>query len=76
MGGVGLGTGLHVVRLKIVDIDALVIEHAIEAVYRELLVDAVDGGLDVFSALIEVLLVYRTDGCLVQVSATHKGSEK
>jgi hypothetical protein len=72
MGGVGLGTGLHIVRLKVVDINALVIEHTIETIYRKLLVDAVDGGLDVFPTLIEVVLVYRTDGCLVQVSATDK----
>ena len=70
MGGIGLCSGLHIVRLKVIDIDALVIEHAIEAVYRKLLVNAVDGGLDVFPAQIEVVLVYRTDGCLVQVSAT------
>ena len=61
MGRVGLGTSLHIVGLKVVDVDTLVIEHAIETIYRKLLIDAVDSGLDVFLTLIEIIFINRTD---------------
>ena len=69
MSGVGLSTSFHIVCLKIVDVDALVVEHAIEAIYRKLLIDAVDGGLDIFLALIEIVSVDRAEGCLFQIGA-------
>ena len=70
MGGVGLCSGLHIVGLKVVDVDTLVVEHTIESVYSKLLIDTVDGGLDVFLTLIEVVFVDGTERCLFQVSAT------
>ena len=70
MGRVGLCTSLHVVGLQVVDVDALVVEHAVETVYRKLLIDTVDGGFDVFLALIEVVSVNGTERGLVQIGAT------
>ena len=70
MGRVGLCTSLHIVCLQIVDIDALIIEHAVETIDCELLIDAVDSGLDILLALVEVLPVDRAQRGLLQISAT------
>ena len=70
MGGVSLRACLHIVGLQVVDIDTLIIEHAIEAIHRKLLIDTINGGLDILLAAIEVLLVNRTNGTLFQVCAT------
>ena len=66
---VGLCASLHIVGLQIVDINALVIEHTIEPIYGELLIDTIDGSLDVLLATIEVILVDRADRGLLQVGA-------
>ena len=70
MGRVGLGTSLYIIRLQVVQIDHLIIPDTIHAAYGELLVDTVDGGLDVFLTLIEIVLIDRTDGTLFQVGTT------
>ena len=61
--------GFHIVGLQVVDIDALVVEHAIETVNRKLLIDAIDGSFDIVLALIEIILINGTDGRLVEVGA-------
>ena len=70
MGRVGLCTRFDVIRLQIIKVDALIIIHTIEAVDGECLVNTINGSLNIFLALIEIILVDRTDGSLVQVSAT------
>ena len=67
---------LHIVSLKVIDIHALVVEHAIESVNCELLVDAVDSGFNVFLALVEVVPVYGTERGLVKVGAGGKAKGK
>jgi hypothetical protein len=70
MSRVGLCTSLYIVGLQVVDVDTLVVEHAVETVNRKLLIDAIDGSLDILFALVEIILVDRTDGILFQISAT------
>ena len=67
MGGIGLCTCLHIIALQVINVDALVVEHAIESVNRKLLIDAVDGSLNIFSTLIEIISVNGTEGCLVEI---------
>ena len=57
MGRISLGTSLHIVGLKVVDVDALVVEHTVETVNCKLLVDTIDSGLNVFFTLVEVVSV-------------------
>ena len=72
MGGIGLCASLHIIALQVVDVDALVVEHTIESVYRKLLIDAVDGGFYVLLTAIKIIPVDGTERGLVQVSATHQ----
>ena len=69
MGGVSLRSSLHIVGLQIVDVNALVVKHTIEPINGKLLIDAVNGSLNIFLALVEVVSINRTQGCLVQVGA-------
>ena len=71
MSRVCLGSSTDIIGLQILKIDGLVVPDTIHAVNRKFLIDAVDGCLYIVLTLIEVVLVYRTDGCLVQVGATH-----
>lgn len=56
---------LHIVSLQVIDIDTLVIEHPIEAIYREFLIDTIDGSLYIFLTLIEIVLINGADGFLL-----------
>ena len=76
MSRIGVGSGLYIIGLKITEIDTLVVEHTIESVNSKFLINTIDSSLDIFLALIEIILVDGADGTLFKVGARGEREER